>query len=215
MDGTFSVRRFHDVLADRLQKSLPFASTASLVEQCMTKMHVFRPASSEQLAVTLAYLPKYHAKHFPDTQMGMVAIHSIDAFYWLDRFKAEQLDGPTSSSYQNVAIKLEDLRRSHGVITILTHWGLPQNNPSFPSGMLATHDPPNVPQPDVNSIPHYLHSIPITCQICLHDDFRFRRGDEISNETVSRLVKATIRTVGQTHEVIDLCEITNSGLRLT
>jgi DNA-repair protein XRCC2 len=89
-------------------------------------MRIFRPTSSDQLAVTLAHLPKYHAKHFPDTALGMVAIHSVDAFYWLDRFKAEQLR-LTYSSMQNILSILETIRLSLGSVVVLTDWGLVQH----------------------------------------------------------------------------------------
>ena len=116
MDGKFNISRFKQLLVSRL-------SAMAIVERCLKHIHIFRPTSSDQLAVTLAHLPKYHAKHFPDIALGMVAIHSVDASYWLDRFKAEQLR-PSHSSWQNISSILEKIRLSLGSVVVLTDWGL-------------------------------------------------------------------------------------------
>jgi len=127
MDGRFNIYRFKQLLVSRLE---PLSSEAimTIVERCLKRIHIFRPTSSDQLAVTLAHLPKYHAKHFPDIALGMVAIHSVDAFYWLDRFKAEQLRlaNLPHSSLQNVSSTLQAVRLSLGSVVVLTDWGLVQ-----------------------------------------------------------------------------------------
>lgn len=116
MDGRFNVSRFKQLLVTRL-------STATTVDRCLKNIHIFRPTSSDQLAVTLAHLPKYHAKHFADIALGIVAIHSVDALNWLDRFKAEQLRLP-HGSLQNISSILETIRLSLGSVVVLTDWGL-------------------------------------------------------------------------------------------
>jgi len=116
MDGRFNIFRFRQLLVHRL-------STTTVVDRCLKNIHIFRPTSSDQLAVTLAHLPKYHAKHFPDIALGMVAIHSVDALNWLDRFKAEQLRLP-HNSLQNMSSYLETIRLSLGSVVVLTDWGL-------------------------------------------------------------------------------------------
>jgi len=113
MDGRFNISRFTQLLVNP-------------VDRYLKHIHIFRPTSSDQLAVTLAHLPKYHAKYFPDVALGMVAIHSVDSFYWLDRFKAEQLRLP-HSSLQNISSILETIRLSLGSVVVLTDWGLPQH----------------------------------------------------------------------------------------
>jgi len=119
MDGKFNISRFQQLLVSRLP-------TMTIVERCLKHIHIFRPTSSDQLAVTLAHLPKYHAKHFPDIALGMVAIHSVDALNWLDRFKAEQLRLP-HRSLQNMSSYLETIRLSLGSVVVLTDWGLVQH----------------------------------------------------------------------------------------
>ncbi|KAF8974031.1 hypothetical protein BDZ97DRAFT_1599047, partial [Flammula alnicola] len=125
MDGYFHIARFRHILINRLQQCLPPLTIASLVEKCLQRLHVFRPISSDQLAVSLAHLPKYQAKHFPGVELGMVAINSIDAFYWLDRFKAEHMrPAPASGrtvTYQNTSSILQNIRLSYGATVVMTH----------------------------------------------------------------------------------------------
>ena len=52
-----------------------------------------------------------------------MAIHSVDALTWLDRFKAEQLRLP-HGSLQNMSSILEKIRLSLGSVAVLTDWGL-------------------------------------------------------------------------------------------
>jgi len=52
-----------------------------------------------------------------------VAIHSVDALTWLDRFKAEQLRLP-HGTLQNMSSILETIRLSLGSVVVLTDWGL-------------------------------------------------------------------------------------------
>jgi len=117
MDGRFNISRFKQLLVSRL-------SSTTIVDRCLKNIHIFRPTSSDQLAVSLAHLPKYHAKHFPDMALGMVAIHSVDALTWLDRFKAEQLRLPHGSLQSNMSSILETIRLSLGSVVVLTDWGL-------------------------------------------------------------------------------------------
>ena len=116
MDGRFSISRFKQLLVSRV-------STTTIIDRCLKNIHIFRPTSSDQLAVTLTHLPKYHAKHFPDIALGIVAIHSVDALTWLDHFKAEQLRLP-HSALQNISSILEAIRLSLGSVVVLTDWGL-------------------------------------------------------------------------------------------
>ena len=121
MDGKFNISRFTQLLVN----------PTAIVERCLKHIHIFRPTSSDQLAVTLAHLPKYHAKYFPDVALGVVAIHSVDSFYWLDRFKAEQLRLP-HSSLQKISSILDTIRLSLGSVVVLTDWGLAQHRQALP-----------------------------------------------------------------------------------
>jgi len=153
MDGKFNISRFKQLLVSRLK---PSEATTTIVERCLKHIHIFRPTSSNQLAVTLAHLPKYHAKHFPDIALGMVAIHSVDAFYWLDRFKAEQLRLPYGS-LQNIYSILETIRFSLGSVVVLTDWGLVQHRQ-------AQYAHPHAPQHNIHPNPM---DLPLIHQITL------------------------------------------------
>ena len=119
--GRFRVSRLRDILRDRLQRFLSVESALKATEQCLERVHIFRPTSSEQLAATLAYLPQYHMKNLPKSELGMLAIHSLDSFYWLDRFTAEQLQSAPAIS-SNIYSALETLRSRYGFVTILIRW---------------------------------------------------------------------------------------------
>ena len=101
----------------------------------LRKLHIFRPTSSIQLAVTLLHLPAYHISQLLDAEIGLLAIDSISSFYWPDRFTVEQMrsappftaDQPTPafvSPLQHVLTALQKFRLSHGPVIIVTNWGL-------------------------------------------------------------------------------------------
>ncbi|KAF9569677.1 hypothetical protein CPC08DRAFT_5056 [Agrocybe pediades] len=148
LDGHFQLTRFRQVLIDRIQRALPALDVTKIVERCLTNTHIFQPLSSDHLAATLMHLPRYHEKHCPDIDLGMVCIHSINAFTWIDRFTAEQLgsSSTTKTPMQNVLYSLERLRSRYDMCVVLTDWGLPQqqqvpsvfNNVPCPSNTFAS-----------------------------------------------------------------------------
>lgn len=149
-NGHFRISRLHDILLDRLQVLLPSQYVAPIIERCLERVHIFRPNSSEQLSATLAHLPKYHAKNLPEMDLGMVAIHSIDSFYWLDRFRAEQLrsTSPLGAVSRNIFSILENLSSRHGFIIVLIRSGFVQqfqNNSSLNWDQRAITFPANTP----------------------------------------------------------------------
>ncbi|KJA29128.1 hypothetical protein HYPSUDRAFT_32481 [Hypholoma sublateritium FD-334 SS-4] len=135
MDGTFRVSRFCQILTVKLERHFPLLLALPLVEKCLQHIHIFRPASSDQLDVTLHSLHKFHAKLFPVLELGMIAIHSIDAFYWLDRFKVEEARLSTSFTpkliyYHNTAYALHNLLLSYNATVVTTHWAFIAPNAS-------------------------------------------------------------------------------------
>ena len=133
MDGTFRISRFCQSLIVRLERQFPLLPISPLVEKCLQHMHIFRPASSEQLDVTLYSLHKFHAKLFPALELGMIAIHSLDAFYWEDRFKAEQARSFTSFAlksvdYRNTMFALHMFLLSYNATVVTTHWAFIEPN---------------------------------------------------------------------------------------
>jgi hypothetical protein len=129
MDGSFDIDQFRLFLVERLAKFVPSVSLPQVLADSLKRVHVFRPHSTEQLAVTLVHLPRYHSNHFPDAVVGMIVIHSLEAFHWVDQFKAEQLKPSThhgrKTAHQNVLTELDNLRRSYGAVGVISHWGLP------------------------------------------------------------------------------------------
>jgi hypothetical protein len=150
MDGTFDIHQFRRFLVERLAKFVPSVSLDQVLDECLNRVHIFRPHSTEQLAATLVHLPRYHSNSFPDSVMpvGMIVIHSLEAFHWVDQFKAEQLKASPPhgrrTMHQNILTELDNLQRSYGAIGIISHWGLPGAQ-----DVVASSDPQ---QPHVHSI---------------------------------------------------------------
>lgn len=134
IDGHFSISRFRDIIMYQLQESHSLSgSTLNLhIESCLKFTHIFRPTSSDQLAVSLAHLPLYHSKHFPDFELGLIAIHSLDAFYWIDRYTEHAQPSPENSLPPKLTSILDKIQRSYGTFVLLTVWGLPRRSRSTP-----------------------------------------------------------------------------------
>lgn len=136
-DLTFDLQRFRRLMATRLNHLLqslgvPHHHSEIITDLSLKRLHVFRPSSSSQLAATLLYLPSYMALHLPDFAMGIIAIDSLSAFHWADRFIVEQgralpRTSPTHVSVyplHNIASALEKIRLSFHPLVLLTNWGL-------------------------------------------------------------------------------------------
>jgi DNA-repair protein XRCC2 len=140
-DGTFDIRRFHELLVNRLLLVLPTGSTPAglktlaqdLAITVVAKLHIFRPTSSVQLATSLTNLPAYLIAHLPDDEIGFLAIDSISSFYWPDRFTLEQISSSgntarakyrAASPLHHVLVALQKFRLSHGPVIAVTNWGL-------------------------------------------------------------------------------------------
>jgi len=136
-DASFDVARLHQLLLNRLSLVLPnnLEMVRRLVEESLRRLHIFRPTSLLQLATSLVHLPLYHRLRIPEHEIGLLAVDSVSAFYWSDRFIAEQMrnvpqiaqEGPDPASVnplQHVLVALGRLRLSHAPFIILTNWGL-------------------------------------------------------------------------------------------
>lgn len=133
-DASFDVTRLHQLLLTRLSLVLPYniEMARRLTEESLRRLHVFRPTSLLQLATSLLHLPLYHKVSIPEHEIGLLAVDSMSAFYWTDRFIAEQMRNmpqrePHPSSVnplQHVLTALGRLRLSHAPFIILTNWGL-------------------------------------------------------------------------------------------
>ncbi|KAF9270326.1 hypothetical protein L218DRAFT_1071775 [Marasmius fiardii PR-910] len=116
-DNSFDLNRFKSFLSLRL-------SHPSLVDRCLGSLHIFRPTSSIQLASSLLHLPSYHKSHMPRQEIALLAIDSLSAFYWPDRFTVEQLRSHTAHPLRHILIALQRFRVLYRPLIIFTNWGL-------------------------------------------------------------------------------------------
>lgn len=183
-DGRWSVRRLHRImstyvherlstLSEHITRDDPASSLPSytptvteILEQALKRIHVFRPTSTVSLAATLMALPAYHRSRMPDEEIGMLMVDSLSAFFWADRWAAEQAEqasqlaaeippaphASTSTSaapdkppppplrsdanpLRHVLTAILQLRRSLGMLTFLTNWGLTTLESQLPSSI--------------------------------------------------------------------------------
>ncbi|KAE9410976.1 hypothetical protein BT96DRAFT_912358 [Gymnopus androsaceus JB14] len=135
-DASFSLPRFKQLLISHLETALkPTIDSDAielLVKRSLQNLHICYPNSSAQVAATLLHLPSYHHTKLPNSEIGVLAVDSISAFYWSDRFAAEQLQ-PTAHPHRanksfnplhHVVSALQRFHSSHKPLIILTNWGL-------------------------------------------------------------------------------------------
>ena len=135
-DAAFDIQRFRHLLISRISR-LPSSTLdpQESVRRALARLHLFRPTSLIQLAASIANFPAYHSSHMPNQEIVVLAIDSISAFYWSDRFSAEQLRDIASTNLKNKAVPMvpslchvldavQGVRHSHRPLTILTNWAL-------------------------------------------------------------------------------------------
>ncbi|KZT75171.1 hypothetical protein DAEQUDRAFT_720391 [Daedalea quercina L-15889] len=149
-DGRFNIKRFRRLLLSRLSKALRVANDVGhppvedqaledITNQCLSRLHIFRSQSSTQLAVTLMHLHEFHSSHssLQSCEIGLIALDSLSACYWNDRFLVEQWRAASESAasmgvnstepvnpLRHVTIALQRFRVLRGPLTVLTNWGL-------------------------------------------------------------------------------------------
>ncbi|KAH6917279.1 recA/RAD51 family protein [Coprinopsis sp. MPI-PUGE-AT-0042] len=125
LDNTFNILRLRSLLTRRLA-----GLSAALVNSCLARLGILRPSSSLHLATSLMNTQRYMASQFPNDELGLVAIDSLSAFYWQDRFLGERNPGtkPTGPAtvhpLSHVTSALQDLRLSLAPMIALSNWGL-------------------------------------------------------------------------------------------
>lgn len=172
MDQAFDIRRFKQLLSNRLTRLIPAHAVPLVAAKCLDRLHIFRPTSSNQLAATIAHLPKYHATHFRELDLGLIALDSVSTFCWRDRLTVEQLrSGPplhdprlNPNPLHHILSKLQEIRLSHGAITVMTNWGLVAQNKPL-TGFFNQHLNP-YPSPFVGSTKDF-ELFPLTHHITL------------------------------------------------
>lgn len=187
-DHTFDVHRLRQLIIGRLERHVPLDAAHSLAQPLLSKVHVFRPDSLSQLALTILNLPEYHRTQLSDTEIGLVAVDSISAFYWQDRLHVEQTRSqitPQPPFGIEFALKaLERFRQSHGPVTVLTNWALSRlskTSPFYRQHVHALHSPFSSTQNKSVVI------LPLTHHITLQS---------IEDEEKNQVVEGLVRTVG-------------------
>ncbi|CAD6587011.1 MAG: hypothetical protein CYPHOPRED_003760 [Cyphobasidiales sp. Tagirdzhanova-0007] len=170
-DGRFSVERTYQLVRSHLTRrvqehaaTIPAlysaaASSEDLHEETLRsleRVHLFTIASSVSLAATLLQLPAYFQQKSAD-ELAFVLIDNISAFYWQDRYQAEQeKNAPkgnpssTTSSMKNILQAINLLREKYGVVTVLTNWAFPNQGdrqPTSNSPFYRQHLPKPYPSP--------------------------------------------------------------------
>ena len=149
LDHTFDVHRFRHLLLNRIKAHIPTTdeNLDLFVDLLLRKLHIFRPESPVQFAVTAGNIPNYHSTNMARDEIGLVAIDSISSFHWQDRFLAEQPRGGRPSGIEEALNSLERIRQSHGSVIAYTNWGLPsardiaQKTPFYPQHVPQLHSP--------------------------------------------------------------------------
>lgn len=142
LDHTFDVHRFRHLLRNRVKVHVPNGDQDLdlFVDLLLRKLHIFRPETSVQFAVTATNISNYHSSNMLEDEIGLVAIDSFSSFYWQDRFLSEQPRDGKQSGIEKALSSLEQIRQSHGCVIAYTNWGLPsarqnlqnlQNNTPF------------------------------------------------------------------------------------
>lgn len=131
-DQTFDIQKFRRLMLSRITSAIkpvgiPLDHSEAILNQSLSRLHVLHPNSSAQLAACLVHI----APQLSHTDLGIIAIDSLSAFYWADRFALEQLrlslKGPLHPSVyplHNISTALESLRLSHRPLILMTNWGL-------------------------------------------------------------------------------------------
>jgi DNA-repair protein XRCC2 len=148
--------------------------------KALARVHIFYPTSSVSLAATVLSLPTYVQKNCSD-ELTFVLLDNMSAFYWQDRFQAEQdkvnNKGKTFSSaaaIRNTLSTINTIRGKLGCVVVLTNWAFPGSGdvqPTSTSPFFRQHLPKPYPSPFVTnddalpSIPAFNPSHPIESSV--------------------------------------------------
>ncbi|KAL4071031.1 hypothetical protein J3A83DRAFT_3348595 [Scleroderma citrinum] len=165
LDSSFNILRFCNLLSTRISHLFPLLDDekhTELKQASLSRLHIFRPKSLSQLAISLKYLPSYHASHIQDNEIGLVAIDSISAFYWPERLYEEQLrnfalkkKGSRTDALHLVLTAISDIIHSHAPLVLLSNWGL-----HTVSQDRARHNPSTWYKQHLRSFPVLQHAAP-------------------------------------------------------
>ncbi|GAA6031180.1 hypothetical protein JCM8097_004046 [Rhodosporidiobolus ruineniae] len=104
----------------------------ALVEEAMARLHVFRPKTTLQLAVTVQDLPRWAFERAQEggedePEVGLVLVDGMSEFAWADQWAHEQASPSSSSSsaippLRRLLSALSQLRRTLSPLIFLSQW---------------------------------------------------------------------------------------------
>lgn len=168
MDASFDIIRFKRLLLGRLKQLFSFDIAQTVAQRSLERLHIFRPTSSTQLATSLTQLGRYHTTHLPGSEIGLVAIDSINAYCWPDRLIAEHMRSSpeqrrtSSSTFPPLCIRtaLSSLRATHAPVVVMTSRGLQ----STMHGVSALVDPLISTHQITLSTPQFQRCMPVATE---------------------------------------------------
>ncbi|CAE6510312.1 unnamed protein product [Rhizoctonia solani] len=242
-DGRWSLRRLNTIitsyLRDRLATALGDTHPISLydrtisrvVTSALKRIHVFRPNSTLALATTLMAIPAYHRTHMADEQIGMLMVDGISSFYWTDRWLSEQVESteaaqplaPTplrsdANPLRHVLTVILNLRRSLGLVALLTNWGLtsldsrlPPSTVYFRQHLRAPYPSPFETEPRTSKLllTHHITIIspgpePLGEDVSLEEAVENQRlEDRVKNMRLRGMVRTIGRRQGEARTVVE------------
>ncbi|KAI0313552.1 P-loop containing nucleoside triphosphate hydrolase protein [Amylostereum chailletii] len=181
LDRTFDITRLRQLLRSRISAHTTHVSDLpTAISNALRNLRIFAISSSTQLAASLAHLPIYHAEHLPTSEIALIAIDSMSAFYWPDRFSLENIthappphahpQTPSDHHPLHQVLKaLQNVRRSHGSLVAMTNWGLlPRTNGPVYSTSYKQHLHPFPVLAPPTALPIESIYLPLTHQITLN-----------------------------------------------
>ncbi|CUA77009.1 DNA-repair protein XRCC2 [Rhizoctonia solani] len=234
-DGRWSLRRLNTIITsylhDRLATILPNEASLELHDQTISqtvtnalkRIHVFRPTTTLALATTLTAMPAYHRTHMTSEQIGMLMVDGISSFHWPDRWLSEQTETTEPTGVQatvppllrsdtnplrHVLTVILNLRRSLGMVTLLTNWGLtsldsqvPPSTAYFRQHLRAPYPSPFESEPRTSKFP-LTHHVTVPSQgpepfgedVSLEDAVE---DHEHENRVKNMRLRGVVRTIGK------------------
>ncbi|CAE6448616.1 unnamed protein product [Rhizoctonia solani] len=236
-DGRWSLRRLNTIITSYLRDRLAAVllqgpaesyehSISRAVTNALKRVHIFRPGSTLSLATTLMAIPTYHRTHMAEEQIGMLMVDGISSFYWPDRWVSEQIENEPAEVHtaapqpppppmlrsdanplRHVLTVILNLRRSLGLVALLTNWGLttlesqaPPSTVYFRQHVRAPYPSPFESEPRTSKL-SLTHHITIPLQgpepledVSLEDVLVNQEHDERARST---RLRGIVRTIGK------------------
>ncbi|EUC54780.1 fungal zn(2)-cys(6) binuclear cluster domain protein [Rhizoctonia solani AG-3 Rhs1AP] len=198
------------------------------VTNALKRVHVFRPSSTLALATTLMAIPTYHRTQMADEQVGMLMVDGVSSFHWTDRWLSEQMENtePTgvrsgapqpplppplrsdTNPLRHVLTVILNLRRSLGMVTLLTNWGLTSLDSQLPSSTAYFRQHLRAPYPSPFEAEPRTSKLPLTHHVTVPSQGPEPFGEDVSLEDAVRddeheervrnmRLRGVVRTIGK------------------